>query len=199
MGNAPLAPNIFAMGYPMKMYLLIAWCYFAIALSCTAAESRVDNKCASLIPKQLAARLSERYAKWNVVSLKSLENDDRNAWSRKYPSECPGVVKGNYDGTERHQFMILLNSKNKPESAQLIFAVKTGQGNDYSFERISLWPLYYSSVIVHLPHGKYHDFYEPEHEYQVDTDLVSLGNTSGDKTRGYFFLDGEIRSIFLRD
>ncbi len=93
--------------------------------------------------------------------------------------------------------MILLNTKNKPRSSQLLFATKKSNGG-YVIDRVSIWPLYWSSAISRMPPGQYSDSYEREKKFNLKTDVLALG-ASSDKVTAYFFYNGELRSIFLAD
>lgn len=181
----------------MKMFVALAAFLLPMVGPCLAQESKVSDDCAKAIPAELAMQLGKRYRNWKVADITDLTQEDRIVWQKTHPNVCPGVASGDFDGSKREQFMVLLNTRSKPASSQLIF-VGAKSGGGYAFERVSLWPLYWSSAIHRLPPGQYSDSYEREKKFNLKTDVIALG-VSGDKASGYFFYNGELRSIFLSD
>ena len=181
----------------MKRLIVLAILQAVAIWPCFANAGELTSACRKALPTDLATALSTRYGNWKVADIVDLTPDDQTAWKKRYPEMCPGVTTGDFDGSKRAQFAVLLNTKNKPGSSQLVFVAK-GSGGDYAFNRISLWPLYWSSAVHRLPPGQYSDFYERDKKFKVKADVIALGTTS-DKATGYFFFDGELRSIFLSD
>jgi hypothetical protein len=154
-----------------------------------AVGDSLTQGCQKTLPTDLGTALSRSYRNWKVVDVEDLTQDDQTAWRSRYPQTCPGLTTGDFDGSKRTQFAVLLNTRNKPGSSQLVFAVKE-KGGGYQFSRISLWPLFWSSAVRRLPPGQYSDFYEREKIFNLKTDVIALGTTS-DKAIGYFFLGGD--------
>ncbi len=98
------------------------------ALACTIAllpvAAHADAaSCRARVPHELLSVAEHDGGNWKLAELRNLRADDQNLWRQLKHGDCPGVASGNFDGTGRKQFALVLLSPGGSK-VRLIHAVR---------------------------------------------------------------------------
>jgi hypothetical protein len=80
-----------------------------VSSSLSIASTHDPCSAAQVLPVLKAVNIN--FPAWRHVTLDMLSEEDREAWKEKRAAECPAVAIGDFDGSGRAQFAVLLVSK----------------------------------------------------------------------------------------
>lgn len=170
-----------------------------VASALASETPSAKTHCRGMLPRSLQQQLTARFAGLKVVELSDLAADQRESWVKVHGDACPGVTSGNFDGSKRDQFAILLWRKASPARQALVF-VRRDKDREYSVrlidDRKGASPEPPMAVYRALA-GTYRDFYDRETAIQVKTDLIVLEGSIA--AQAYYLVGGEIGRIILSD
>ena len=150
---------------------------FALLLTLAGLHAVADtitpklDSCLEPIPQTLRTALIIKYSQWKVVHLADLDDDDQRLWTAKYQNICPGVTSGNFDGSKRVQFALLLVNSSK-KRILLLYAVSDEDGQ-YRINKILEDRVDRLSVVYRAPQGIYQAV-EDDSSVRTDHDVIVL-------------------------
>src|SRR5262249_24313599 len=81
------------------------------------------------LPQAIKSTLAQEFAGWNTVTPDVLTSpDDRRIWHENYNSECPGIIKGHFNGQRTGYVINLVRGSGKTLEQQIVFFAPTNQG-----------------------------------------------------------------------
>lgn len=107
----------------------------------------------SCLPPQVANLLHSNYSDMKIVELQDLEADDQQILKDAHKQECPGVARGNFDGTGLSYAVTMFSES--PELRQMLVVVGYGSSNGHPKLRVLAGPEHVArlSIVRRLPPG----------------------------------------------
>jgi hypothetical protein len=141
--------------------------------------------CVTLLPKALTGVLRDNYPGWRVLELSDLAEDDRKIWEQARGKVCPGVARGNFDGSGESQHAVLLLNR-KARSAVLVVHAAKGKNGSYRLSKMLEGESSRPPVIHRQPPGKYYRAEDTRSPIDIKTDVIYLESIEAGATVLYF-------------
>lgn len=171
-----------AMGWAIAVIL------FAVGQHVVPAQP--EDPCKALLPPTLQKQMQREYPTWRLVTLTDLGDDDRQLWLNKHGGACPGVAKGNFDGSARPQFALLLKADESRTLLKLVNAVMD-RAKSYRFTPLAE-DIRFTYVIYGLPPGQYFAVEDRATPIKVRHDAIALERLEVGMSI-FYYLDGKFK------
>lgn len=141
-----------------------ALCACMVALLATRSLAVAGMPCAAPELQKLRSSVKQNFRKWDVVTIESLSSDDASIWRSNWGSDCPGISSGNFDGTGRTQYAVLMTSKSGRSGGssdghvRQMRLVHAAAGSGFTYRLLDRGPAAIVPVVRSLPPGTYYYF-----------------------------------------
>ena len=172
----------------MKLTLLVCVLLLS-AFGEVRAGGAPRSDCEPLLPKRAAAEVFKTNIGWAMVELADLTSDDRQIWEKSHGPKCPSVIKGNFDGSGRNQYAVLLTRRNRNPEIRLAHIAQLADGSN----RITILFEGESArlpVILKRPPGLYYAAGDKGNPIRITTDVIYLETIEAGVT-AFYFADGK--------
>ena len=108
----------------MRIFLLLC-VFLTTALS---SETKIDHCATSNLAVGVRELLNSKFGDLRSKTLADLEGDDQRLWLTSNPRSCPGIAVGNFEGSGKPEYAILLipASGTEVEYKVVVFAAVNG-------------------------------------------------------------------------
>jgi hypothetical protein len=152
------------------------------------------------LPKVITEMLAMSRPEWEVQTISSLDNYDRDLWNKYHPNVCPGVVSGHFLGTRFTDYVVLLIPKSLEKKGYqvLLFSHSTKNGK-FETQLVTKWSddPGTSEVIWVAPRGEYSDFYSDK-KISLKQDAFGVETLEATATI-YYWSKGKIETVLVSD
>ncbi len=116
--------------YSLRVSILL------VLLSVTALAQTRTSSVSSLcqvggLPSFIQGSLIHDYPKWRIQAPDDLSPHVRERWEAEKPSQCPGIAKGQFEGTQKLLYAVLLVPIDR-NAVGYILLVSTGKNSESS-------------------------------------------------------------------
>jgi hypothetical protein len=167
------------------------------ALNGTAWANENPASCARLLPKPLADVLRSSHSQWKVLELSDLTEDDRQIWEKARGKVCPGVARGDFDGSRKPQYAVLLLYRKTPTTLRLVHAVQAGN-RPYRLLTMDEGESSRPPVVHRQPPGKYYRAGDTKTAIDVRGDVIYLETIEAGAT-AFYFANGKLRKVLVSE
>lgn len=147
------------------------------------------------LPRDARDHVAEKFAGWKIVELRDLSKDDQQLWLSNYKDLCPGIVKGNFAGTDSYGVTLIRYVHGSLYQTLLLVDANIAASNLTILSKAGLGVT--PNIIQRVPPGVY---YDAEHRRRVKTSLDAIAYTKLESsTELYYYSNGKLKTMEISE
>lgn len=162
-----------------------------------AWANRDMASCVSSIPKELTDALRTSRSQWKVLEASDLTSDDRQIWQKAKGNVCPGAAQGDFDGSGKVQYAVVLIDRKGRPSVQLIHAVQ-GEGGAFRVSTLYTGETSRPPVVHKEAPGKYSSAGHSKKAVEIKNDVIYFETIESGATV-FFFTNGKSKKLVVSE